>query len=503
MVFVTRCPYCGCVWRLPDRETAERGPVKCSSCQHSFDATSDLLQVPESLFPDLPQPARAVRRPSPFAPSQAAAAAPAAAAFEPLPRQTVPERIRTAAPTAAPAVAPVSAPAAPIAAPESAPQTAPQAAAVLDPETPAEPAHTPAAPVAEPAPVMQPEAAAAASEAELETEFKGESRGGYTPSPSGEMPEAKAEPEASEAPAAAPVEEPAAAEAAPEALQETKNRPESGTPHPQGVPLSPHAGGLTGLKVPTAGEIAPLSTAGKSSKTEPHLGLLPTEGLSKSEPHLDIASLKTGESAQPRLDAAHRSVGSIIPSQAGRSPRDVKVFMAPAPETPDHVPGSSRAAGIASVVTAFILLLVLAAVLAIVFNQRILAAFPQTEPLFIQVCGKVPCPGFFLADASAFEVTRENLRAVDESGNYLLEITVANRSNFAQAVPSLEIILVDEADNELMRRRLDPRDYLSDPIGTESLAPGRSMSVRFSLQTNVTPTRCVVTPVFPEKGAAM
>lgn len=495
MVFVTRCPYCGCVWRLPDRETAERGPVKCSSCQHSFDATSDLLQVPGSLFPNLPRPARAVRRPSPFAPSQAAAAA-----FEPLPRQTVPERIRTAA---APAVAPVSAPAAPIAAPETAPQTAPQAAAVFEPETPAEPAETPAAPVAEPAPVMQPEAAGAASEAELETEFKGESRGGYAPSPSGEMPEAKAEPEASEAPAAAPVEKPAAAEAAPEALQETQNRPESETPHLQGVPLNPHTGGHTGLKVPAAGEVAPLSTAGKSSKTEPHLGLLPTEGLSKSEPHLDIASLKTGESAQPRPDAAHRSVGSIIPSQAGRSPRDVRVFMAPAPETPDHVPGSSRAAGIASVVTAFILLLVLAAVLAIVFNQRILAAFPQTEPLFIQVCGKVPCPGFFLADASAFEVTRENLRAVDESGNYLLEITVVNRSNFAQAVPSLEIILVDEADNELMRRRLDPRDYLSDPIGTESLAPGRSMSVRFSLQTNVTPTRCVVTPVFPEKDAAM
>lgn len=493
MVFVTRCPYCGCVWRLPDRETAERGPVKCSSCQHSFDATSDLLQVPGSLFPNLPRPARAVRRPSPFAPSQAAAAA-----FEPLPRQTVPERIRTATPAAAPAVAPVSAPAAPIAAPETAPQTAPQAA-VFEPETPVEPAETPAAPVAEAAPVMH----SAASEAELETESKGESRGGYTPSPSGEMPEAKAEPEASEAPAAAPVEEPAAVKAPPEALQETQNRPESETPHPQGVPLNPHTGGHTGLKVPVAGEVAPLSTAGKSSKTEPHLGLLPTEGLSKSEPHLDIASLKTGESAQPRPDAAHRSVGSIIPSQAGRSPRDVRVFMAPAPETPDHVPGSSRAAGIASVVTAFILLLVLAAVLAIVFNQRILAAFPQTEPLFIQVCGKVPCPGFFLADASAFEVTRENLRAVDESGNYLLEITVVNRSNFAQAVPSLEIILVDEADNELMRRRLDPRDYLSDPIGTESLAPGRSMSVRFSLQTNVTPTRCVVTPVFPEKDAAM
>ena len=150
--------------------------------------------------------------------------------------------------------------------------------------------------------------------------------------------------------------------------------------------------------------------------------------------------------------------------------------------------------------TAVILLLILAAVLSVVFNQRIIKAFPQTQNVFTVVCGKVPCPGFYLADASAFEITRSNLRAVDESGNYLLEITVVNKSNFAQAVPSLDIVLVDDDDSPLMKRTLKPQDYLSDPIGTESIAPGRAMSVRFSLQTNVTPARCVVTPVFSEQN---
>ena len=68
------------------------------------------------------------------------------------------------------------------------------------------------------------------------------------------------------------------------------------------------------------------------------------------------------------------------------------------------------------------------------------------------------------------------------------------------AVDDRDIVLVDDDDSPLMKRTLKPQDYLSDPIGTESIAPGRSMSVRFSLQTNVTPARCVVTPVFSEQN---
>ena len=52
MAHVTRCPYCGTVWLLPDAITAERGPVKCAECRHSFDATCDMLEVPDNMFPD-------------------------------------------------------------------------------------------------------------------------------------------------------------------------------------------------------------------------------------------------------------------------------------------------------------------------------------------------------------------------------------------------------------------------------------------------------------------
>ena len=51
MAYVTRCPYCGAVWLLPNKETAEAAPVKCSKCLKCFDATRDLLCVPDALFP--------------------------------------------------------------------------------------------------------------------------------------------------------------------------------------------------------------------------------------------------------------------------------------------------------------------------------------------------------------------------------------------------------------------------------------------------------------------
>ncbi len=53
MAYVTRCPYCGSVWRLPNKETAEGAPVKCSKCRNFFDATRDLLCVPDELFPEI------------------------------------------------------------------------------------------------------------------------------------------------------------------------------------------------------------------------------------------------------------------------------------------------------------------------------------------------------------------------------------------------------------------------------------------------------------------
>lgn len=350
--FVTRCPYCGAVWRLPDRDTAERGPVRCSACQHSFDATCHLLEVPQDRFPDLPPaPVFAVESEKP-------------------------------APT---------------------PSELPSAILVNE---------------------QSQEKPAAAKPSEKPAE----------------------EPDAV-VPAAAP----------------------AGTQAPQVEPSVTVAESQT--------QAAPLKneTPAASDQLLRLHGMTPGEELQVSKPNASLARIIPAKN-KPQATQAHKI-------------RVAETLTDPAPRP------RARTGAFASVFTAFLLLMILAAALAVIFNQKIIAAFPQTTSIFHNVCGKVPCPGFFLSDISAFVVSKTNLRALDESGNYQLEITLINGSDMPQAIPSLDIELVDDADTTLMHKTLTPAEYLSNPPPA-SLAADRSITVRFSMQTNVTPARCIVTPVY-------
>ena len=361
--FVTRCPYCGAVWRLPDRDTAERGPVRCSACQHSFDATCHLLEVPQERFPDLPP--------------------------------------------------------APVFAVES----------------------------EKPAPTPAPEPVAA--------EMK--------PSPA--VQEKSTEP-------------------APAEISSVNLVSEQSQEKPAATVLSDKP-----AKAP-ATQIEPSATAAESqTMAEPPKNETPAE----NDHLLRLHSMTPGEELQ--VSKPNASLARIIPAKTkpqatqARKIRVAETLSDPAPRA------RARTGAFASVFTAVLLLMILAAALAVIFNQKIIAAFPQTTPIFNNVCGKIPCPGFYLSDISAFVVSKTNLRALDESGNYQLEITLINGSDMPQAIPSLDIELVDDADTTLMHKTLTPAEYLSNPPPA-SLAADRSITVRFSMQTNVTPARCIVTPVY-------
>lgn len=367
MAFVTRCPYCGAVWRLPDQDTAERGPVRCSVCQNSFDATCNLAAVPEERFPHMP--------PAPPAPV-----------------------VPAPAPTPAPAHA-------------TAPAPAPAAAASQTRVMP-QPAPAPEAP--------QREASSAQAAGMSVVE-----------------PVQATEPQALAQPAPAPEESPAP----------------------------------TCVEAPEA----PAADATQNNQLLRLHGMTPGQELQASRP-----------------DAA---LAKIIPAKSkpeATQPQKIRVA-----ESLAHPPKRARqkSGAFASVFTAFVLLLILAATLAVIFNQKIIALFPQTQSVYNRVCGKIPCPGFFLRDISAFVVNKVTLRAVDESGNYQLEITLINGSDMPQAIPALDIELVDDTDTTLMRKSLAPSEYLS-PASPVSLAAGRTLTVRFSMQTNVTPARCIVKPVY-------
>ena len=357
MAFVTRCPYCGTVWRLPNRDTAEQGPVRCSDCQHSFDATCNLLEVPEERFPHMP-------------------AAPAQQTFTTSePPSSTPEENQKQ--------------------PDSSVDVPQTDAVTVGTQT------------------TDTSTADSAIHKELPETIEEQN--------SAQTPVETNQPEA----------EPAQA-------------PQTSTENDQ----------LLRLHSLTPGEEL------QQSKPTPKLSkIIPA----KSKP----------QASQPRKIRVAETM-----TESERRPRQ-------------------RQGAFASVFTAVILLLILAAALAVIFNQKIMSVLPQTTPFFHSVCGKIPCPGFYLSDISAFVVSKTNLRAVDESGNYLLEITFINGSDMPQAIPALDIELVDDSDTTLMHKTLMPSEYLSNPPPA-SIAADRSITVRFSMQTNVTPARCIVNPVYPK-----
>lgn len=397
MAYVTRCPYCGSVWLMPDKETADRTPVKCPDCNHSFDATCSLTAVPDSLFPG--------RVPVMLQGS----GMPAAAADKKEPFSVIPE---------------IAAEEKPEAAPESTEESAPDFADAAP--------QTPQADTAESTPKE-----AAAPEGEDQ------------PRAAHENP-AEAEPEKASAPAQKA-----------ELAQSTQ--PEQPAPI-AGVPLAKPETKLNATA--TA-----LSLMQKGFSNEPRLGnlsSLQSAVAGNGTPKLKIEA----EVAQATDSAAHGA-----PAKAGRKKRS----------------------GAGSLILTVIVLIAIACVAAVIFNQRLMAAFPQTEPYFDNVCRTIPCPGFYLHQIESFVVSKTNLRPLDESGNYALEVTVVNGSSTAQAVPDLQIELVDDNDGSLLRKTLTPPEFLDPGQADESIAARGQLTVRVNLQTNVTPARCIVTPVYSKQ----
>ncbi|CDD72812.1 mJ0042 family finger-like protein [Sutterella sp. CAG:397] len=397
MAYVTRCPYCGSVWLMPDKETADRTPVKCPDCNHSFDATCSLTAVPDSLFPG--------RVPVMLQGS----GMPAAATDKKEPFSVIPE---------------IAAEEKPEAAPESTEESAPDFADAA-PQTPQ------------------------ANTAESTLKEAAAPEGEDQPRAAHETP-AEAEPEKTSAPAQ-------------KAEPAQSTQPEQPAPI-AGVPLAKPETKLNATA--TA-----LSLMQKGFSNEPRLGnlsSLQSAVAGNGTPKLKIEA----EVAQATDSAAHGA-----PAKAGRKKRS----------------------GAGSLILTVIVLIAIACVAAVIFNQRLMAAFPQTEPYFDNVCRTIPCPGFYLHQIESFVVSKTNLRPLDESGNYALEVTVVNGSSTAQAVPDLQIELVDDNDGSLLRKTLTPPEFLDPGQADESIAARGQLTVRVNLQTNVTPARCIVTPVYSKQ----
>ena len=490
MAYVTRCPYCGSVWLVPDKETADRTPLKCPDCRHSFDATCSLLKVPDELFPGrtavpLFPTGSSVAKPRPAAPSDiptapaivptsaipAAPAAPAphedtldAAVFTPRPVMTEPKSAEEPFVPTAPAESMTESPLPTVEAHEE-PVTVPVSDLGADSE-----------------PLAAPTFEAMPSDAPT------------TPSP--ELP--------ATAPVAAetemtPVEKPAVDEVVPDVQPVPVQEPAQEVPV---VPVTP-----TPEPAPAVSAPAPVQEPPKSASDDvlPSPALTPKviSSQAKDAPPAVFFSHTPNHPAHPRRATRAGIKKGAQKNQTTtpiRTPR-VTTSAAPAPAAASAPRRPLRTAkkkgATASLVLVTALFLVIAAVAAVVFNQKVMEVLPQTAPYYNNVCRTVPCPGFYLHDINAFAVSKTQLRPLDESGNYALEVVVLNGSETAQAVPYLQIELVDDNDGSLLRRTLAPEEYLDKGQKLVAIAPQGQLTVRINLQTNVTSARCIVTPLYP------
>lgn len=358
MAFVTRCPYCGCIWRLPNKQTAEVGPVKCSSCRHSFDATSQILEVPDELL--------IVHC------AKKSAIAEGQEDFAPVMRETQAPKVSMQTPVSR-----------------------------VQPST-VQPVLDKAPPPPAPLPLSEP------------------------------IPPEKI------APADEPVASPSRAE-------------------------------------PNLIKIQPLEPVVR------HKEAVATERSTHAGPQQTTDKIPNIVPAQEKMPIGQPRHDEVSPHHSHVTNKN-----------------TSQIGAFVSVVLMAVLIVVIICVCAIIFNRRIATAIPQTEPLFNTVCQKITCPGFYLRDINAFAITKTQLKALDESGNYVLDVSLMNGSRTAQAVPSLELELVDDTDTTLQRRLLRPDEYLLAPDRTPSIAPDRTMHIRINLKTNTAPTRCIVRPTYAD-----
>ena len=481
MAYVTRCPYCGSVWLVPDKETADRTPLKCPDCRHSFDATCSLLKVPDELFPG--------RTAVPLFPTGSSVAKPRPAAPSDIP--TAPAIVPTSAIPAAPAVpaphedtldAAVFTPRPVMTEPKSSEEPfVPTAPAESMTESPLPTVEAHEEPVAVPVsdfgadsePLVAPTFEAMPSDAPT------------TPSP--------------ELPATAPVETPAVDEVVPDVQPVPVQEPAQEVPV---VPVTP-----TPEPAPAVSAPAPVQEPPKSASDDvpPSPALTPKVISSQAKDAATALSLMqtpnlTSEPRLGNLSGLKKVVAENEKTTPIRTPR-VTTSAAPAPAAASAPRRPLRTAkkkgATASLILVTALFLVIAAVAAVVFNQKVMEVLPQTAPYYNNVCRTVPCPGFYLHDINAFAVSKTQLRPLDESGNYALEVVVLNGSETAQAVPYLQIELVDDNDGSLLRRTLAPEEYLDKGQKLVAIAPQGQLTVRINLQTNVTSARCIVTPLYP------
>ncbi|VBT11651.1 DUF3426 domain-containing protein [Burkholderia pseudomallei] len=172
---------------------------------------------------------------------------------------------------------------------------------------------------------------------------------------------------------------------------------------------------------------------------------------------------------EPRFGAAPPARADAEPFAAAPEADNREHFAMTRETRTDAARGGLARALVALVALALAALL--AAQLAWWQRETITIYWPSSEPLFKQACAALGCAVTPPRAIDGLRLDASDLRQLDGPRLLELKVPLTNRYRVALAYPSIELTLLDEANNITARRVLAPRDYVRPGMRVEAGMP--------------------------------
>ena len=208
-----------------------------------------------------------------------------------------------------------------------------------------------------------------------------------------------------------------------------------------------------------------------SDEPSPQIGLFDPRGRPTAEASAAAAD-REGAGAMPHA----RADASSVADAPGTEDEPLPEFLE---ERPVHRP-FRLVWGFLSVLA----VVLLAAQGLLLYRTEVAVLFPEARAHLEIACEMLDCDLRLPRRAELLSIESSDLQADARRTNVLvLNAVVRNRAPFPQEYPSLELTLTDERDDAVVRRVLNPADYLADRRGVaRGIAAGGEESLRLHIE---------------------
>ncbi len=195
--------------------------------------------------------------------------------------------------------------------------------------------------------------------------------------------------------------------------------------------------------------------------------------------HADVAHVPIEIDTDDAHQAESRIVAETVETVESYEDADDEPPIEPEP-APAPSPVLRQAAWTAG---ATLLSLALLAQGALVFRSDIVQSSPQMRPFMESLCGALGCELPLPRNAADIAIESSDIQPdATREAFFTLHATLRNRAEFPQAYPHLEITLTDARDKALVRKVLEPAQWLPADAPKDAFAAKREVATRISFE---------------------